>query len=153
MSMVDGKIVREGVEGLEEKAVKKLTLADKTTRLFPKNPVAPGESWDVQGDDVKAFLDTDDEIKDGKIKIKFDSVKDIDGKKCALLKANIEATGKVPGDIDMIIKLDADVVVWLDRGYTLSVKGKGTVSMKAEHAQFKISGEGPLSLDIGVKVE
>ena len=48
---------------------------------------------------------------------------------------------------------DAEVIVWLDRGYPLSVKGKGTIAMKGENAQFKLSGQGPMSLDIVTKVE
>jgi hypothetical protein len=33
------------------------------------------------------------------------------------------------------------------------VKGQGTVTMKAENPQFKMLGEGPVTLDIAVKVE
>lgn len=153
LSMVDGKIVREGVEGLEAKVVNKLNLTDKTIHIFPKTPVGPGDSWEVKGDDVREFIGGDEDLKDGKIKVKFDSVKEIEGKRCAILKSAIEITGKAPGEIDMVIKLDADVVVWLDRGYALSVKGKGTLTMKAENAQFKLSGEGPMTLDIVTKVE
>jgi hypothetical protein len=153
LSLVDGKLVREGIEGLEEKIVKKLTLDDKTSHIFPKNPVAPGDTWEVSGDDVKLFLGADDDLKEGKIKIKLEAVKDIDGKKCAVLKTAIDVNGKAEGDINLTIKLDAEVIVWIDRGYPLSVKGKGTIAMKGENAQFKLTGEGPMSLDIVTKVE
>jgi hypothetical protein len=148
----EGKLVREGVEGLEEKVVKKLTLTDRTIHIYPKTPVAPGDKWEVSGEDVREFLG-DDELKEGKIKLKLDAIKDIDGKKCAVMQAAIEVSGKAEGDIGLTVKLDVEVIVWVDRGYPLSVKGKGTVSMKAENAQFKLTGEGPMSLDIVTKVE
>jgi len=153
LAMRDGKLVREGVEGLEEKILKKLTLSDRTSHIFPKTPVAPGDTWEVQGEDVRQFLGADDDLKEGKIKIKLEAVKDIDGKKCAVMQTNIDVNGKAEGDINLNIKLDAEVIVWLDRGYPLSVKGKGTITMKGENAQFKISGEGPMTLDIVTKVE
>jgi hypothetical protein len=153
LAKVDGKLVREGAEGLEEKIVKKLTLDDKTSHIFPKTAVAPGDSWEVQGDDVRAFLAADDDLKEGKIKIKLDSVKDVDGKKCAVMTANLDINGKAEGGINLNIKLDAEIVVWVDRGYTLSVKGKGTIVMKGENDNFKLSGTGPMSLDIVTKVE
>jgi hypothetical protein len=153
LSLKDGKLVREGVDGLEAKIVKKLTLSDRTSHIFPKTPVAPGDAWEVQGDDVREFLGADDDLKEGKIKIKLEAVKDIEGKKCAVMQATIEVNGKAEGDINLTIKLDAEVIVWLDRGYPLSVKGKGTIAMKGENAQFKLSGQGPMSLDIVTKVE
>ena len=153
LTQVDGKLVRDGIEGLEEKIVKKLTLEDKTSHIFPKDPVAPGDTWEVTGDKVREFLGADEDLKEGKIKAKLEAVKDIDGKKCAMLKTLIDVNGKAPGEIDLNIKLDAEVIIWLDRGYPLSIKGKGTLTMKGENAQFKLTGEGPMSLDIVTKVE
>lgn len=153
LTQKDGKVEHEGIEGLEEKVVKKLTLTDKTSRIFPKTAVAPGDQWEVRGEDVREFLGADDDVKEGTIKVKLDSVKEIDGRRCAVLKTTIEMSGKAQGAIDLAMKLEADVVVWLDRGYALSVKGKGSLTMKAENPQFKMSGEGPMSLDIVTKVE
>lgn len=153
LSMADGKLVRNGAEGLDDKVLKKIDLADRTSRIFPKNPVAPGDAWEVQGDDVRAFLAGDDNLKDAKIKVKFLAVKEIDSRRCAVLNAALEVTGKAEGDVDLHIKVDAEVVIWIERGYALSVKGKGTVTMQAENAQFKMKGEGPMSMEITSKLE
>ncbi|MBI3857310.1 MAG: hypothetical protein HY293_16610 [Planctomycetes bacterium] len=153
LSMKDGKLVREGAEGLEEKVLNKLDLADRSSRIFPKNPVAPGDAWELQGDDVRKFLGADNDLKDAKVKVKFLSVKDVDGRKCAILNAVLDLVGKAEGDVDLTVKIDTEVVVWIERGYTLSVKGKGSVTMKAENAQFKLNGQGPMTLEMTSKVE
>ncbi len=153
MSMADGKLTLEGADGLDEKTRKKLDLVDRTSRLYPKTPVGPGDSWDVQGDDVRAFLEEQEDIKDAKIKMKMTGFKDVDGRRCAVLSALMDVSGKAPGDVNISLKIEAEVVVWIERGYALSVKGKGTMSMNAANDQFKMKGEGPMVLDVTTKVE
>ena len=153
MSMKDGALVREGAEGLDEKQLKKLDLFDRTSLIYPKTPVGPGDSWEVQGEDVRRFLGADGDLREAKIKLTLVEVKDIDGKRCAVLKAVLELVGKAKGDVDIATKLDADVIVWIERGYALSVKGKGIVTMKAENAQFSMKGEGPMTLEKTLKLE
>ncbi len=153
LSLVDGKLVREGAEGLDEKTLRKLELADKSTYLFPKTPVAPGDTWEVTEEDARKFFAKDDDLREIKIKGKLLAVKEIEGRRCAVMNVVMDLRGKAPNGIDLAILLDAECVVWLERGYTLSVKGKGTVTMKAENPQFKMLGEGPVTLDIAVKVE
>lgn len=153
MSLKDGKVEREGVEGLDDKVLAKLDLDDRTSRIFPKDPVAPGDTWELQGDDVRKFLGADNDLQQAKVKVKLLSIKDVDGKKCAILNALMDLGGKAPGNVDLTMKLDAEVVVWIDRGYALSVKAKGTIDMKAENPQFKMKGEGPMTLEIITKVE
>ena len=153
MSLKDGKLVREGADGLDEKMLKKLDLYDRTSLIFPKTAVAAGESWGVEGDDARKFLAADTEIKEAKIKVKLLAVKDIEGRRCAVLNAVLELSGKADGDLEMTLKLDVEVVVWIERGYALSVRGKGSLTMKGENAQFKMSGQGPMSLEITTKVE
>jgi len=51
------------------------------------------------------------------------------------------------------VKLDADLVIWIERGYVLSMKGKGKVTMKGGNDQFTMNGEGPITVDIVQKVD
>ena len=153
LSMKDGMLVREGADGLEEKLLRKLDLADRTSHFFPKTPVSPGDTWEVEGDDVRKFLTADNDLKDAKVKAKFVEIRDVDGKRCAVLNTAMDLAGKGKGDVNLTIKLDAEVIVWIERGYTLSVKGKGTLTMNAENAQFKMAGQGPMTLEILNKIE
>lgn len=153
LSLADGKLVREGADGLDAKALKKLDLSDRTSRIFPKTPVGPGDTWEIGSEDVRAFLGADDDFKDGKIKVKFLSVNEVEGRKCATLNAVMDLTGKAENDVALTVKLDAEVVVWIERGYALSIKGKGTITMNASNDQFKMKGEGPMTLEINSKIE
>ncbi|HLY11359.1 MAG TPA: hypothetical protein VKW04_18800 [Planctomycetota bacterium] len=153
MSMTDGKLVTEGADGLDDKTKKKLDLNDRTSRLYPKTPVGPGDSWEVARDDVRAFLADEETLKDAKIKVTFVEIKDVDGRRCAVLNALMEISGKAPGEIDIAIKMDAQMTVWIDRGYALTVKGKGTMTMNAANDQFKMKGEGPMTMEITTKAE
>lgn len=153
LTLKDGKIEREGVEGLDDKALAKLDLDDRSSRIFPKGPVAPGDTWELQGDDVRKFLGADNDLQTANVKVKLLSVKDIDGKKCAILNALLDLAGKAPGGVDLAMKLDTEIVVWIDRGYALSVKAKGDIDMKADNPQFKMKGAGPMTLEIVTKPE
>jgi hypothetical protein len=152
LELKDGKIVRTGVDGLDEKALKKLDLEDQTVHLLPKQAVAVGDTWKVEGEDVKKFM-RDDELSSGTITMKLLEVKEIDKRRCAVLNAVLDVSGKTDNDVEVAAKLDCEVVIWIERGYALSVKGKGKVTMKAANEQFKMDGEGPITLDISVKVE
>ena len=150
--MKDGRLVREGAEGIEEDKLKSLTLDERDSFLFPKNPIAIGESWEIKGDDLLKFLQGDNEIKDGKVTVKLVEVKEIDKRKCAVLKGAFELKGKTENDMDLGVKLDADLVIWIDRGYMLSMKGKGTVTVKGGNDQFSMTGGGPMTVDIERKI-
>lgn len=149
----DGQVVREGADGLKEKELKKLDLTIGEPKFFPDKPVAVGDSWDVKGDAVKEFINAQDEIKDASLKVKVKEVKEIDKRRCAVLTAVLEMSGKAENDVTFNGKLDVDIVVWIDRGYVLSAKGKGKVTLKGDGDQFKISGEGPITIETTVKVE
>jgi hypothetical protein len=152
ISMKDGKLVREGAEGLKEKELKNLDLEDKDSRILPKEPVRVGEEWEVKGEDVRKYLG-DEDITDGKMKLKVVSIKEIDKRRCAMIQGTFDLVGKVEGNIDLSLKLEADIVVWVDRGYTLSVKGKGKVTLKGDGGGAPMSGEGPITIDVSTKVE
>ena len=152
ISMKDGKLHRDGAEGLPEKELNKLTLEDKDSRILPKEPVRIGETWEIKGEDVRKYLD-DQDITDGKMKLKVVAIKDIDKRRCAMISGTFDLIGKVEGDVELSLKFDADLIVWIDRGYTLSVKGRGKVKLKGDNGGTPIIGEGPVTIDVSTKVE
>ncbi len=152
ISKKDGKLVREGAEGLEEKELKKLDLEDRDHLLLPKVPIKIGDEWEVRGEDVRKYMD-DEDIKDGKIRLKLFAIREIDKRRCALIQATLELAGTVEGDMEISLKAEADLVVWIDRGYTLDFKGTGKVKMKGERNGVSMSGEGPIAIDGSTKVE
>lgn len=144
----DGKVIREGVEGMAESDAEEIGLEDDNARLFPKHPVRVGDTWEFKGDEVRKALGLPDEIKDGKVKLKLASIKEIEKRRCAVLEGKFELTGKAEDDVDLTLKLDADIVVWIERGYTMSVKGKGKVTIKGEGGDYSVKGDGPISIEM-----
>jgi hypothetical protein len=153
LSLKDGQIVREGVEGLDEKHQRKLNLEDRTSHMFPKHAVGVGDKWEIKGEDLRKFLEDQEELKEGTFKLKVQEIKEIDKRRCAVLKAEIELKGKIENGIELGVKMEGEVVVWIDRGYTLSFKVKGNMTMKADTEQFTMKGEGPMTVEITTKVE
>ena len=152
ISMKDGKLVREGAEGLKEKELKKLDLEDKESQILPKEPVRVGDTWDVKGEDVRKWLAAE-KLTDGKVKLKLVAIKEVDKLRCAMIQGTFDLIGKAEGDVELALKFDADLIVWIDRGYTLSVKGKGKVTVKGDGGGAPMSGEGPITIDRSTKVE
>lgn len=151
--MKDGQLVREGADGLKEKDLKKLTLDDQDAKFFPDKPVAIGESWEIKGEAAREFLAASEEIKEVTLKSKVTAIKEIDKRRCAMISATLEMSGKAPNEIGFTGKMDVEIVVWIERGYLLSAKGKGKITMKGETDQFAMSGEGPITIETTVKVE
>jgi hypothetical protein len=56
--------------------------------------------------------------------------------------------GKTENDMDMTIKVTGKIIVALDRGYTVSAKLSGTVTIQQANEQMTLSGEGPMSVDV-----
>lgn len=154
ISTKDGQLVREGAEGLKESDLKKLDLKNSESSLFPTKPVAVGEEWEIKGEAAREFFGSDEgDIKDATIKLKVSSIKEIDKRRCAMLKGTLEAKGKGPEGADFTAKMDVEAVVWIERGYTLSAKGKGKVTLKNENDQYTMSGDGPITFEMTRKVE
>src|SRR6266850_2824108 len=147
ISIKDGQVVREGADGLAEKDLRKLDLKSPSSFIFPKQPVAVGDSWEVKGDAIRELLAAGEEIKEGKIKLKLTAVKEIDKRRCAVLSAALEATGKAEGEVEFTVKADLEVVIWIERGYMLSAKGRGKVNLKGENEQMSMTGEGPITIE------
>jgi len=151
--MKDGQIVREGADGLKEKDLKNLVLSQKEEKLFPDKPVAVGDSWEVKGDAVREFINVQDEIKEASLKMKLKEVKEIDKRRCAVMTSVLEMSGKAENEVSFSGKMEVEMVVWIERGYLLSAKGKGKVTLKGDGEQMKMSGEGPMTIETTVKVE
>lgn len=151
--MKDGELVREGTDGLKEKDLKKLDLSQGEAKFFPDKPVAVGDSWEVKGDAVRDFINARDEIKEASLKVKLKEVKEIDKRRCAVMSSVLEMSGKGENEVAFSGKMDVEIVVWIERGYLLSAKGKGKVTLKGDGEQFKVSGEGPMTIETTVKVE
>jgi hypothetical protein len=154
ISTKDGQLVREGAEGLKEDDPKKLDLKSSESSLFPTRPVAIGEEWEVKGEAAREFFGSDEgEIKEATIKMKVSSIKEIDKRRCAMLKGTLEAKGKGAEGAEFAAKMEVEAVAWIERGYVLSAKGKGKITVKAEGDQYTMSGDGPITFEMTNKLE
>jgi len=151
--MKDGQVAREGADGLKEKELKDLALNPMESKFYPDKPVAVGDTWEIKGDAVKEFIGTSEEIKEATLKSKLTAIKEIDKRRCAVINSTLEMNGKAPNDIAFNGKMDVEMIVWIERGYLISAKGKGKVTLKGESEQFSMTGEGPISIETTVKVE
>ncbi len=150
VEMKDGKPVYEGADGLTDKEKKQLDLDDEFAKTFPDKALAVGDTWQVSGDALRAIFD--DEKMDGKMVGKLLEVKDFGGRRSAFLETEFDLKGIVEEKIEIAAKLKGTVVVWLDRGYTLQVNLKGTMSMRGKAEGAEMSGQGPMTLDVAVTV-
>lgn len=146
VTMKDGQPVFEGIEDPDAKMKKALRLDDEFSRTFPRKPVGVGESWTVSGKELQDVLE--DEKADGKMTFKLTEVKDVDKRKCAVLDAAFEITGKTEEGIELTMKLTGEIVVRLDRGYTVTARMKGTVSMHLKNEQMEMTGDGPMTMEV-----
>ena len=154
ISQKDGQLVREGAEGLKESDMKDLDLKNPHERVYPKKSVGIGEEWELKGEAVREFLGSEQgELKDATLKMKLKEVKEIDKRRCAVLTGKLEAKGKAPNDFDFKVAMDFDLVVWLERGYLLSAKGKGKVSISGGSDEYSATGDGPITMEMAQKVE
>ncbi|HKS16988.1 MAG TPA: hypothetical protein VJU16_06730 [Planctomycetota bacterium] len=119
----DGREERTGVEGVPEAEQNTLTIDDPLTRLFPEIPVAIGQSWDFEGDGLKKIFAGGD-FTEGRIVVSLRDVKEIDGRRCALLVTNYEVKGS-SGGMTRELNLKGTLTVWLDRGYVLAMSQSG----------------------------
>ncbi len=154
LSEKDGKrvIEGEGADELPEKVSRKLRLEDTNSFLFPKEAVAVGDSWEVKGDDLKKFVN-DDDIKEGTVKLKLSEVKEIGGRKCAVISVKIDMKGKTDNDLDLEVSLEGEMTVWIERGYTLGLKAKGKIGIKGGGEQAQIEGSGPMTVEVTATVK
>jgi len=131
----DGRDERSGLDGVPEAEQKSLVLDDPLTRLFPDTPVRVGESWEIAGEGLKKVF-TGGDFTDGRIVVTLRDVKDVDGRRCALLTTNYDVSGKSADGVTRELRLLGTLTVWIDRGYILAMTQSG---------RMKTSGADPKS--------
>lgn len=151
LSLTDGKILRKGVEGVPENELRALRMEDPTSALFPKHALSPGESWEVGTDQVQSLLGPSWSVKEGKAKLVLVEIRNVDGRRCAVISASFLAKGKNDVAAEVEIAMEAESVVWIERGYTLSFKGRGKLHAK-ELGTSKLAGEGHIEIDREIQV-
>lgn len=153
-SLKDGKAVYEGADGLEKKGLRKIPLEDRAIHIFPATPVAVGDSWQVKDQAVRDFLETDQEVKSAKLDLKLTAVKEVDKRRCAILSASLEMSVDAPNGLTLkMTKMEGEIVVWIERGYILSYKVKGTLKLDGDQGQFSMSGKTDVTLEYALKIE
>lgn len=150
----NGKLIHQGVHGLDEATLSGLTmaLANEYVELFPRDPVRIGDFWKI--------VDKDSGIPQGEVKFDtgfvFMTLKDIrviDERRCAVITVEQETSSLLKiRDSKVSIWVDTfqggEMIVWIDRGYMLSMSVKGKVKMKAQKGAEEIDAEGETSQDI-----
>jgi len=147
----DGKVAHQGADGLSEKELQDFNLEEGFASTFPKAPVAIGEAWDVPLETIRKMFH--DPTADGKMSLAVKELKTIDGRKCAVLDASIKMKGKADEGIEMTMELKGPVVIWLERGYTMSAKLEGTMSMAGNTPDAKMDGKGPMTVDVAAVIK
>ncbi len=144
----DGKTVIEGADDVDEKAKKKLKLDETYAHFYSDKAVGVGDSWEVKGEQLIKAMD-DDDFNDGKMTFKVKEFKEVNKVRCAVLETKFELSGKSEQGFAITFKAEGELVVRLDRGYPVSLKLKGTVSMKGggEDEEPAFKGEGPMTLE------
>jgi hypothetical protein len=80
-------------------------------------------------------------------------VKEIDKRRCAILKVTIDLTSTAPNDAEVGAKIEGDAIIWIERGMILEFKGKGKITLKGDNDEMSMTGEGKITLDFTSKVE
>jgi hypothetical protein len=142
----DGKVVHQGADDLSPKDLKDFDLDDTFAQSFPKQPVAVGESWEVPAETLKKMFH--DPTSEGKMTLALKEVKEIDGRKCAVLDAALLMKGKTEEGVEISMDVKGPVVVWLERGYTQSAKLEGSMGLKANTPDAVMDGKGPMTVEI-----
>ncbi len=145
----------EGAEGAPAKELFKsrLNSIDAFLGDLPKEPVPVGHTWKLDGNKLK------EEMSEGEEEIvfstiqgagKFARVEEHKGTKCAALVMNLDLEGDLKAQMGMKVrlKLEITILLALDTGRMLTMKGDGTGDITGELAQeeMKMKIDGKLTL-------
>ena len=145
----DGKVSHQGADGLSAKDLKDFDLDDTFAQSFPKQPVAVGETWEVPAATLKEMFN--DPTTEGKMTLTLKEVKEIDGRKCAVLDASLQMKGKTDEGVEISMDVKGPVVIWIERGYTQSAKLQGSMGLKANTPDAVMDGKGPMTVEISAR--
>ncbi len=145
----DGKVTHQGADGLGAKDIKDFDLDDTFAQSFPKHALAVGDSYEVPAETLKEMFH--DPTSEGKLLISLKELKEIDGRKCAVLEAHLQMKGKTEEGVEISMDVKGPVVIWIERGYTQSAKLQGTMGLKANTPEAVMDGKGPMTVEIAAR--
>jgi hypothetical protein len=122
-----GKVTLEGADDLEERVTRGIRMDEDFTFWLPRNPVAIGDSWDVDINMFRAGLLArfgSNDIPEGRVLLTLREVRDLDGRSCAFIATKVDLKNK---SVEMHIA--GELVAWIERGYVLRNSAKGTVKV------------------------
>ncbi len=119
-----GREVYGALQGVSEADLKAISIDDPLTRLYPDKPVAVGDTWEISGEGLKKFFPAGDFTK-GQIVVTLRDIKEIDGRRCALLVTNYDVSGQAADGVTRELRLQGTLTVWIDRGYILAMSQSG----------------------------
>jgi len=126
IALRDGKEERTGLDGIPDEIQKTLALDDPLTALYPSGPVRVGDTWEISGDGLKKVFAGGD-FNEGKITARLREVKEIDGRKCAVLGTVWDVRGKNPDGFTRELRQTGTITVWIERGYVMAMDQKGVL--------------------------
>ena len=123
----DGREERSGLDGVPDSEARTLGLEDPLTRLYPDKPVSIGDTWEISGEGIKKFFPAGD-FTEGTIVVTLRDVKEVDGRKCALIGTTYVVSSKDGDGVIRELRLQGTLTVWLDRGYILAMAQSGRMT-------------------------
>jgi len=140
--LIDGKWTQEMKGSTPTKEQKRL-LADpplfESHNLYPDHSVVVGETWTVPPDKFKRLLSADMLTCEGSMTCTFVRVSDLDGQKCAVILAELEARGSLldtqNNEIKLTMNLQGTIYRSLSAFVDLEMKFKGTMKTEADIQQ------------------
>lgn len=140
-----GRESHGALEGVPEAELKTVSLDDPLMRLYPDKPVAVGDTWEISGEGLKKFFPAGDFTK-GQIVVNLREIKEVEGRRCALLITNYDVSGQAAGGVTRELRLQGTLTVWIDRGYILAMSQSGRLKTSgADPKTAEPNGEAAVS--------
>lgn len=145
----DGEATPEMTEAL--KKISKKMGDSLGTKIYGTEPRKVGEEWEMTGDDLMGI-----EGGKGSFTVKFESIEEYKGVRCAKLTGKMDITGNTPegdGAQQMEVKMSGDFTVFrsLEHRVDLSNELVGTMEVNGEMSPqpglvMKMKMEGPMEM-------
>jgi hypothetical protein len=146
LRLKDGTTAVEGIEKPNPETQRLLKLSEAEADLWPAGEVAVGASWEsTRGAFVSRLLDLEETAT--KLTLTLQSVKEIGGRRCAIVALKGDIAGKAPNGTTYTLSLAGELTAVLDRGLVLTMKLEGKVKLAREHDTIKADGEGTIVIE------
>ena len=128
-------------------------LLDPSDGFLPRKAVKPGESWDAEESAVRQALDLGPEDR-GTLRLKLDSVREVDGRQTAVLVAAVTLQQKQEG-LTIGSKLEGVLLIDVATGHILGLTLQGPLTIggallqadeDGNEVRLEIAGTGKLAL-------